>query len=467
VFHPPPPVHLDCGAPPPVIAVAPGSRVLLRRGSVCRRSLTIIGGGSRRHPAVVGAYGRGRRPRIVADGEQALLLRDVSHVVVRGLELTNPGKQGPLRGIHVVARTGVVRDVTLRRLWIHDIAGDLSKGRNGSGGIQVETAAPPPVRFAGLRILGNRVVRVSRSGISLVGTLDGSRPDADRPWPAASTGVRIVGNRIDHVGGDGIVPRGTVRALVRGNVVSRGNQRGSPLFGPTPLCNAGIWAFHANRTVIERNEVFGMEAHDCDGTGFDVDYDQDGTVVQANYSHDNEGGFILLCAEDTGRHRADVRFNLSLDDAATLNTVPCRAPEGRIGDLSGIRVFHNTVVAARPRVVAEQFDLPLLVGGGSFTFANNVVVATEAQSASFPCGENCSHNLFGGMPDSGRSPIAGDPALVAPGRRGRGRSVGRWFRLRAGSPGIGAGDAIPNPGARDYFGDPVGRTVGFATGPPA
>jgi hypothetical protein len=205
-----------------------------------------------------------------------------------------------------------------------------------------------------------------------------------------------------------------------------------------------------------------MEAHDCDGTGFDVDYDQDGTVVQANYSHDNEGGFILLCADDTGRHRADVRFNLSLDDAATLNTVPCRAPEGRVGDLSGIRVFHNTVVAARPRVVAEQFDLPILVGGGSFSFANNVVVATEPQSAAFPCGENCSHNLFGGMPDSGRSPVAGDPVFAdSAGRRPSG------YRLRAGSPGIGAGAAIPNPGARDYFGDPVGRTVGFATGPPA
>jgi hypothetical protein len=466
VFVPPPPVHLDCGARPAEIALAPGSRVLLRRGGVCRGTLVLTGGGTRRHPAVVGAYGRGPRPRVVAGGEQAVLLRDASHVVVRDLELTNPGKQGPLRGIHVVARTRVVRDVTLRRLWIHDIAGNLAKGRHGSGGIQVETQGPPPVRFQRLRIVGNRVVRVSRSGISLVGTLDASRPDADTPWPEASTGVRIARNRIDRVAGDGIVPRGTVRAVVRGNVVSRGNLAGSPLFGTTPLCNAGIWTFHANRTLIERNEVFAMEAHDCDGTGFDIDYDQDGTVIQGNYSHGNEGGFVLLCSDDTGRHRADVRFNLSLDDTATLNTVPCPVTEGHVGDLSGIRVLHNTVVAAQPRVVAEQFQLPLLVGGGSFAFVDNVVVATQPQSAAFPCGESCSHNLFAGMPASGASPVAGAPVFADPARRGRGRAVGRGFRLRAGSPGIGAGMDVDRGGARDYFGDPVSRTVGFATGQP-
>ena len=269
--------------------------------------------------------------------------------------------------------------------------------------------------------------------------------------------MRIARNRVDRVAGDGIVPRGTVRAVVRGNVVSRGNLRGSPLFGATPLCNAGIWTFHANRTLIERNEVFGMESHDCDGTGFDVDYDQDGTVIQANYSHDNEGGFVLLCSDDTGHAPRRRALQPVARRRATLNTVPCPVTEGHVGDLSGIRVFHNTVVAAQPRVVAEQFQLPLLVGGGSFAFADNVVVATRPQSAPFPCGESCSHNLFGGMPDSGQAPIAGDPQFADPARR----RVG-GLRLRPGSPGI-----TPAPrsdrGARDYFGAPVSRTVGFAT----
>jgi hypothetical protein len=407
---------------------------------------------------VVGAYGRGPRPRIEATGSEAVLLRDASHVVVRDLELTNAGDEARRAGIRVVASRGVVRDVTLRRLRVHDVSGDLSKGVGGSSGISLE--AKDAGRFERLRVLRNRVARVSRTGISLVGTADKARPDADAPWPAASTRVLIARNRVDRVGGDGIVVRGSVRAVVRGNVVSRGNLRGSPLLGPTPLCNAGIWAFHANRTVIERNEVFGMESHDCDGTGFDVDYDQDRTVIQRNYSHGNEGGFVLLCSDDAAHHRADVRFNLSLDDASTLNTVPCPATEGRVGDLSGLRFFNNTVVAPRPRLVAEQFELPVLVGGGDFRFADNIVVATTEQSQAFPCGQFCDHNLFWGLPASGDAPVAGDPRFAG----GRGP---RAFRLRAGSPAIGAGVALG--GSRDYFGDPVGSppAVGFATGPTA
>jgi hypothetical protein len=438
----------------------PGDRLLLRRGSRCAGTLTVA-----TPRVVVGAYGRGPCPRIDAQGAEAVLLRDVDRVVVQDLELTNAGPEARRRGVRVVVERGVARGITLRRLWIHDVDGDLAKGRNGSGGISLEATGPPPARFDGLRVLRNRIERVSRSGISMVGTLDPARPDADTPWPSASTRVRIARNRIDLVGGDGIVPRGTVGAVVAHNVVSRGNLRGSPLLGPTPVCNAGIWTFHANRTQIRHNEVFGMESHDCDGTGFDVDYDQDGTVVEGNYSHDNEGGFILLCADDEPRHRAEVRFNLSVDDAATLSTVPCRAPYGRVGDLSGIRVTHNTVVAPRPRLVAEHFELPVLVGAGSLLFANNVVVATEPQTAPFPCGPNCTHNLFAGMPPAGEAAIEGPPGFLDPRRRGRGRlPVGRGFRVRARSPGVGAG--LDLGGApRDYFGRPVAPgppTVGFA-----
>jgi hypothetical protein len=434
---------------PPAVQLHPAAHVRL---AACRGSVLVTGRGSAARPAVLS----GRR--IEGAGGAAVVLRDVSHVVVRDLELTNAGPEGRRAGIRVVATRGVTRDVTVRRLHVHDVSGDLSKGVGGSSGISLEATGGG--RFARLRVLGNRVARVSRTGISLVGTQDKGRPDANHPWPAASTGVRIARNRVDRVGGDGIVVRGSVGAVVRGNVVSRGNQRGSPLLGPTPVCNAGIWAFHANRTVIERNEVFGMEAHDCDGTGFDVDYDQDGTIVQANYSHHNEGGFILLCSDDNPHHRADVRFNLSLDDASTLNTVPCPATEGRVGDLSGIRVFHNTWVAERPRLVAEQFDLPALVGGGSLLFADNIVVATRPQRLPFPCGAHCTHNLFAGMPASGEAAVTGDPRFAG--------GVGpRGFRLRAGSPAIGAGTAVADGGTRDYFGDPVAPTIGFATGPPA
>ncbi len=448
----------------------PGSKLLLRRGSSCSGDLVLQGGGSLRKPALVGAYGRGRKPRIVGSGSDAVLADDVNHLVLERLDVTNPGDGSvPRRGVTVVAEGGAVRDVTLRHLHVHDVGGDLSKGAQGSAGIEAAVRGDPgprAPRFSNLLIAANEVDHVSRSGIRVDGTLDRDRPDAGQPWPQASSGVVIRDNRLDRLAGDGIVPTGTEGARVIGNVVANGNLAGRPLYDPRGfVCDAGIWTFHANRTVIARNEVYGMRFNGCDGTGYDVDYDQDGTVVQFNLSHDNEGGFVLLCGEDS-RRRADVRFNLSVDDGATMDEAPCRIAEGHVGTLSGVRFFNNTIVAPDPRLIAEYVELPALFNAGSFRFVNNIVVATSRQSKALGCGEHCSHNLFFRMPASGTAAIVAGPRFVRPDRRGRGRvRLGRAFALRASSPALRAGVPMPASAHRDYFGNELrsGRrpTLGF------
>ena len=44
---------------------------------------------------MIGAYGVGPKPRVVGDGEDAVLLESVSHVVLQGLEVSNPGATAP------------------------------------------------------------------------------------------------------------------------------------------------------------------------------------------------------------------------------------------------------------------------------------------------------------------------------------------------------------------------------------
>lgn len=430
----------------------PGARLLIRRGTECAGVLAPRGSGSARRPALVGAYGRGSRPLIEGTGEDALVLRDMSHVVVQDLELTNGGDhESRRRGVHLVAEDTVVRDVTLRHLYIHDVEGDLSKDANGSGGIQVDVLGGPPARFDGVLIEGNVIEDVSRSGIFIVGTSDGTRPRAFEQWPEASARIVVRRNRLARLGGDGIVPTGTAGALVEENVVSEANLRGRGFGDPRGLiCNAGIWTFHANNTVIQRNEVFDMRFNGCDGTAYDVDYDQDGTVVQFNYSHNNEGGFILLCT-DAGPRTADVRFNLSVDDRFLLHQSPCSLQPGATFD--GLRVYNNTAVARDPALAILGTRATSLLDPGGLELRNNVVHATVMQGSPLPCGARCSHNLFFGLPPSGASALSADPKFRDPDRRGRGRlSVGRGFRLRSGSPAIGAGIRISGSSPTDYFG---------------
>jgi hypothetical protein len=462
--------HVDCDAPAtgadgsrqhPLTTLAaasaeplrPGSKLLLRRGTACAGTLALTGSGSQSRPALVDAYGRGLRPLVGASGEDGVRLENASHVTVEGLEVINPGDgTATKRGVHLIAAGETVAGVTVRDLHVHDVGGNLDKDTGGSGGIQVDSTGPGVGRFRGLVIEDNRIEDVSRSGIFVVGVAGGERPRASEPWPEASSGVRIRRNEIRRIAGDGIVALGTDGARVRRNLVRRGNRAGRGLADPEGMiCNAGIWAFHANNTVIERNEVAGMRFNGCDGSGFDIDYDQDGTVVRFNYSHDNEGGFMLLCT-DTEPRTAAVRFNLSVNDGFSFNSSPCSRPTG---SYDGVRIHNNTIVGPDPGVATLGYPTETLYGPPGLDFFNNILVATEA-GRGFACGPGCRRNLFFRMPAAGADPVAAPPRFRRRGPYGDAAPPAA-FKLRPRSPAIGAGAPIPAGASRDFFGNRVSR----------
>jgi hypothetical protein len=145
-----------------------------------------------------------------------------------------------------------------------------------------------------------------------------------------------------------------------------------------------------------------------------------------------------------------------------FNQSPCKIQSGEIGTLDGLRVYNNTFLTPSSEIWNDAGSpLPTLPQAGDFTFVNNIVYATQQQPTPFPCGNNCSHNLFFGMPPSGTSAVTGDPRFLNPGLRGIGRlAVGGGFKLAAGSPAIASGTSVPDGPPSDYFGDPL-------TGPPS
>jgi hypothetical protein len=460
--------HVDCDAPAagadgsrrhPLTTLAdasaeplrPGAELLLRRGSACAGTLALTGSGSTARPALVGAYGRGPRPLIGASGEDGVRLENVSHVTVEDIEVINPGDgTAKKRGVHLVAAGETVAGVTVRDLHVHDVGGNLDKDTGGSGGIQVDSTGPGVGRFRHLVIEDNRIEDVSRSGIFVVGVAGGERPRASEPWPEASSGVRIRRNEIRRIAGDGIVALGTDGARVRRNLVRRGNRAGRGLADPEGMiCNAGIWAFHANNTVIERNEVAGMRFNGCDGSGFDIDYDQDGTVVQFNYSHDNEGGFMLLCT-DTEPRSAEVRFNLSVNDGFSFNSSPCSRPAGTY---EGLRIYNNTIVGPDPGVATLGYPTETLYGPPGLDFFSNALVATEAGRA-FLCAPGCRRNLYFRMPAAGAKPITAWPRFRQDGPYDAGTPPAA-FKLRPRSEAIGVAARIPPSATRDFFGNRI------------
>ena len=104
---------------------------------------------------------------------------------------------------------------------------------------------------------------------------------------------------------------------------------------------AGIWPWSSDNTLIQYNEVSGHKAK-WDGQGYDSDYNCIGTTIQYNYSHDNYGGFLLICnngfsfkgSGNIGTKQTIIRHNISINDG--IRPYPTK----RKGDFSP--VFHIT-----------------------------------------------------------------------------------------------------------------------------
>lgn len=296
------------------LELKPGDRLLLHSGSVWHEPLVPRGSGSESAPILIDRYGEGPRPRIDAGGvaEDAVLLRNQQQLEIRHLEITNRDETlARRRGVHILLDNfGTAKHIVVAALYIHDVNG--TNDVKDTGGIVFSTNGPvTPSRFDDLRIEGNIVWKVDRSAIA------GQSYHWQRNRWFPSLHVVIRGNYVEDIGGDGIVPWATDGALVEYNIARHCNRRAGAF-------NAGIWQWSTDDTLLRFNEA--SFTHDTrDGEGFDSDYNSRGTVFEYNYSHDNEGGFMLICSpgqrnpdQNIGNLGTIVRRNISHNDRARI-----------------------------------------------------------------------------------------------------------------------------------------------------
>lgn len=292
----------------------PGDRILFKSGSSWNGQLAPSSSGAGNAPVVIDRYGKGPRPRIDAAGqvEDALRLYNVQHIEVRNLEITNQGADAALRrGVHILLDNfGTAKHIVVAGLYIHDVNG--TNKRKDNGGIIFRTIGDKtPSRFDGLTIECNIIRKVDRSAIAA------QSYHATRTRWFPSLNVVIRDNFVDDIGGDGIVPWATDGALVEHNIARDCNRRAGTY-------NAGIWPWSTDNTLLQLNEA-SFTRTTMDGQGFDSDYNSRNTLFQYNYSHDNEGGFMLICTpgkrnpkDNLGNLGTVVRRNISRNDQARI-----------------------------------------------------------------------------------------------------------------------------------------------------
>jgi len=176
------------------------------------------------------------------------------------------------------------------------------------------------------------------------------------------SGCTVYSNRgVQNTGansGNGIVLGDVNGATIdRCLVYSNGDLNNAPYEGPV-----GIWTYDSNAVLMQRNESHSNRTgiSSADGGGFDLDGGVTNSIIQYNYSHNNEGaGFLVHQYGDARPHLENniVRYNISEND-------------GRKGNYAGIwinggsetqnnQLYHNTI-----------FTSPAAGGGMPSAFAN-------------------------------------------------------------------------------------------------
>ncbi|MFK4089303.1 discoidin domain-containing protein [Kribbella sp. NPDC020789] len=311
-------------------ALQPGDTVRFQGGDTWHGGLRIHTSGAAGAPITVTSYGTGR-PVIAGDTtvDAAVLLDNVHHVQVSGLEVTNGtdlsvSKATTYRGIFAIAKdTGEMADVAIVGNYVHSIDG---KGGPviGKGGITVGVRGnSTPTWYSGLRVEGNEVADVNAYGISTFTTWcasceiypaeTGIPVTEVSPTRKAFTGAAFVDNYVHDVTAGGITPQYIDDALVEGNTVDKAGAHLKVAAGN----NAGIWWQGTNRITVQYN-VVRRQGYDSfrypdpvDGMAFDADMGSSNSTVQYNYSDSNAGGFFMCLISASN---VTLRYNVSRHD---------------------------------------------------------------------------------------------------------------------------------------------------------
>ncbi|UNK71022.1 Ig-like domain-containing protein [Microbacterium sp. H1-D42] len=467
----------------------PGDEIRFRSGESWAGQLAPQGSGAEGEPIVIGSYGEGGKPLIAAEGlfESAVHLYNQEHWEIGDLEITNTGEEpatSARRGVHIQGEDVGVGDKTqtdldevstlsgihLHDLYIHDVNGEDEKDADGSAGIQVSvniaglTDQQEPSQgdvhqrttFDDVLIENNVIDTVSRTGI-ITWTDWKNRDelgegigygDKDLTPFTPLTDVVIRGNTLKNIGGDGITPHMTEDALVERNLVDGFHMTSSGY-------NVGMWVWNADGTLFQYNEVTGGNTT-RDGNAFDFDHGSRGVIYQYNYSHGNDGGALLFCADGRagGVYDGIFRYNVSQNDYYKLFTICGGA------NMYNINV-HNNVFYVGAGLNTTMLDAQ--GGRNDITLSNNIFYNLGSGGYTSKPGWTYDSNIYFGnnTPSSSTIPdanaITAEPMLVAPGTAS-GVDELDGYRLLAGSPALGTGAAI-GAGTKDIWGNVMSQSA--------
>ncbi|MGI6316657.1 MAG: right-handed parallel beta-helix repeat-containing protein [Christensenellales bacterium] len=448
------------------VMLQPGDSLLFRRGGVWVGKLSPKGSGTEGAPITLGAYSEGAKPCICGGGRSgmeegmAVLLYNQDYWVIEDLDISNDAPDEADRWGMVVRWNdyGVGGHVHIRRCDIHDIAGRARDRRfKGDGLLIVATGCTIPTGYDYILVEDCTFINIRRTALTVWsqwtergrvyfrGGREYSYHTSVGPW-FGNTNVVIRNNFIKDIAGDGILVTTTKGCIVEHNVAENCNNYNGAHFNDP---NVAIWPQNSDDFLMQYNEAFGTGST-ADGQGYDIDFECYRPIVQYNYSHDNEGGFILVMDEV---YDAVIRYNISENDHCALFDV--RSP-------FNMQVYNNTFYMGCKEIIRPGRS------SKNGLFANNIfyspVGCAPSEWGDYTWQNNC---YFQVIPNEGQQqPLLADPQFIRGGQAGRGKEGLPGYVLKPDSPCIGAGISVENHCEQDIFGRPIPKKPSIGAAEP-
>ncbi len=331
------------------IRFSAGDSILFKGGATFTGNLYFHQGnidtsGTSSTPIIITSWGTGKAV-IAADTSYGLYAHNIGGIEVRSLAFTGSGyAQNKDHGI--LFYNDLPGDVKLQHVYIDDVevqgfmkAGISIGSNNGNSG------------FSDVRITRAIVHDIGSEGINSWGQFNQQKQGYSHQniYVGNCHVYRVFGLPLpDNHSGSGIVISDVDTATIEHCVVHTSGMNNLHCGGPV-----GIWAWDANKVTIQFNEVYNMSAgRGCDGGGFDLDGGITNSVMQYNYSHDNDGPGYLVAQFEWARPMVNnvVRYNISENDGRKNNYKGITlwvADKNNNGGNQDLLVYNNTIYADR------------------------------------------------------------------------------------------------------------------------
>ena len=137
----------------------------------------------------------------------------------------------------------------------------------------------------------------------------------------------------------------------------------------------GIWTWDSNRVLIQFNESHhNRTGSSKDGGGFDLDGGVRNSIVQYNYSHDNDGAGYLLAQFEGAKafHNNVIRYNVSKNDGRKNSYGGIHLwSTGANGGIRNTTIYRNTICTSKSATSNPAVVDCTTEGIGNIRFYNN------------------------------------------------------------------------------------------------